>query len=202
MEPQRAKCVLEAALLTALEPLASKDLQRMFDGALELGVVESLLVELAADWRERGLELVCVKAGWRFQSRENYKRYLEMVNPEKPPKYSRATLETLAIVAYRQPVTRGDIEVIRGVTVSSPVMKALEDRGWIETVGHRETPGRPALWATTAQFLADLNLPSLADLPALEDDSEKALADNLQRVISFDQETTDNTDEDEQRRIA
>ena len=116
------------------------------------------------------------------------KRYLEQMNPEKPPKYSRATLETLAIVAYKQPVTRGDIESIRGVTVSSQVMKALEDRGWIETLGHRDAPGRPSLWGTTTRFLADLNLPSLSALPALDSDKDQLMADELQKVIPFDQE--------------
>ncbi|MFN7505389.1 MAG: SMC-Scp complex subunit ScpB, partial [Limnobacter sp.] len=134
---------------------------------------------------------------WRFQTREDVKRYLEQMNPEKPPKYSRATMETLAIIAYKQPVTRGDIESIRGVTVSTQVMKALEDRGWIESIGHRDAPGRPALWATTAQFLADLNLASLSDLPALDDEKDQQLADELQKVIPFDMDDRETAENDE-----
>ena len=138
-----------------------------------------------------------VKTGWRFQTREDVKRYLEQMNPEKPPKYSRATMETLAIIAYKQPVTRGDIESIRGVTVSTQVMKALEDRGWIESIGHRDAPGRPALWATTPQFLADLNLASLSDLPALDDEKDQQLADELQKVIPFDLDDSETAENDE-----
>ncbi|WP_370260802.1 SMC-Scp complex subunit ScpB [Limnobacter sp.] len=188
MDPQRAKNILEAALLCSVEPIAVKELSRMFDDALDAAVVTTLLEDLRRDWTSRGLELVEIKAGWRFQTREDVKRYLEQLNPEKPPKYSRATLETLAIIAYKQPVTRGDIESIRGVTVSSQVMKALEDRGWIEAIGHRDAPGRPALWGTTAQFLADLNLVSLSDLPPLDNDKDQQLADELQKVIPFDAE--------------
>ena len=140
MDPQRAKNILEAALLCSVEPIAVKELTRLFDGALDAAVISTLLEDLRRDWAQKGLELVQVKTGWRFQTRDDVKRYLEQMNPEKPPKYSRATLETLAIIAYKQPVTRGDIESIRGVTVSTQVMKALEDRGWIDAIGHRDAP--------------------------------------------------------------
>ena len=197
MDPQRAKNILEAALLCSVEPIAVKELTRLFDGALDAAVINTLLEDLRRDWTHKGLELVQVKTGWRFQTRDDVKRYLEQMNPEKPPKYSRATLETLAIIAYKQPVTRGDIESIRGVTVSTQVMKALEDRGWIESIGHRDAPGRPALWATTPQFLADLNLASLSELPALDDEKDQQLADELQQVIPFDQDDSDTAENDE-----
>jgi segregation and condensation protein B len=197
MDPQRAKNILEAALLCSVEPIAVKELTRLFDGALDTAVITTLLEDLRRDWTNKGLELVQVKTGWRFQTRDDVKRYLEQMNPEKPPKYSRATLETLAIIAYKQPVTRGDIESIRGVTVSTQVMKALEDRGWIDAIGHRDAPGRPALWATTPQFLADLNLASLSELPALDDEKDQQLADELQKVIPFDQDDSDTAENDE-----
>ena len=197
MDPQRAKNILEAALLCSVEPIAVKELTRLFDGALDAAVISTLLEDLRRDWAQKGLELVQVKTGWRFQTRDDVKRYLEQMNPEKPPKYSRATLETLAIIAYKQPVTRGDIESIRGVTVSTQVMKALEDRGWIDAIGHRDAPGRPALWATTPQFLADLNLASLSELPALDDEKDQQLADELQKVIPFDQDDSDTAENDE-----
>ncbi|WP_370569145.1 SMC-Scp complex subunit ScpB [Limnobacter humi] len=197
MDPQRAKNILEAALLCSVEPIALKELSRLFEDTLDNAVLNTLLEDLRRDWTNRGLELVQLKTGWRFQTRDDVKRYLEMMNPEKPPKYSRATLETLAIIAYKQPVTRGDIESIRGVTVSSQVMKALEDRGWIEAIGHRDAPGRPALWGTTSQFLADLNLMSLADLPPLDSEKDQLMADELQKVIPFegDDNTTESDDE-------
>lgn len=197
MDPQRAKNILEAALLCSPEPVAARELVRLFDGAVDAAVVTTLLEDLRRDWSQKGLELVQVKTGWRFQTRDDVKRYLEQMNPEKPPKYSRATMETLAIIAYKQPVTRGDIESIRGVTVSTQVMKALEDRGWIEAIGHRDAPGRPALWATTAQFLADLNLSSLSDLPALDDEKDQQLADELQKVIPFEVNDSETTEHDE-----
>ncbi|MCE2744911.1 MAG: SMC-Scp complex subunit ScpB [Burkholderiales bacterium] len=197
MDPQRAKNILEAALLCSVEPIAAKELMRLFDDAFDASVITTLLEDLRRDWTNKGLELVQVKTGWRFQTREDVKRYLEQMNPEKPPKYSRATMETLAIIAYKQPVTRGDIESIRGVTVSTQVMKALEDRGWIESIGHRDAPGRPALWATTAQFLADLNLASLSDLPALDDEKDQQLADELQKVIPFDMDDRETAENDE-----
>ncbi|WP_306481984.1 SMC-Scp complex subunit ScpB [Limnobacter sp.] len=197
MDPQRAKNILEAALLCSVEPIAVKELMRLFDDAFDASVVTTLLEDLRRDWTQKGLELVQVKTGWRFQTREDVKRYLEQMNPEKPPKYSRATMETLAIIAYKQPVTRGDIESIRGVTVSTQVIKALEDRGWIESIGHRDAPGRPALWATTPQFLADLNLASLSELPALDDEKDQQLADELQKVIPFDLDDSETAENDE-----
>lgn len=168
MNAQEAKVVLEAALLTAERPLAIADLRRLFADELSADTVRVLLDELRADWAGRGVELVALASGWRFQSTPAMRVYLDRLNPEKPPKYSRAVLETLAIIAYRQPVTRGDIEEIRGVMVSPQVIKTLEERGWIESIGHRETPGRPALFATTKAFLDDLGLRSLDELPPLE----------------------------------
>ena len=168
MNTQEAKLVLETALLTAQQPLPLSELRRLFADELNADTLRTLLDELRRDWTGRGIELVALASGWRFQSAPSMRPYLDRLNPEKPPKYSRAVLETLAIIAYRQPVTRGDIEEIRGVTVSSQVIKALEDRGWVEAIGHREAPGRPALFATTRQFLDDLGLRSLEELPALD----------------------------------
>lgn len=190
MEHHRAKNILEAALLCALEPLAVKEMLRLFEGMLDATQVTGLLDELVQDWSARGLELVQIKTGWRFQTRLDVKRYMELINPEKPPRYSRAVLETLAIIAYKQPVTRGDIESIRGVTVSSQVMKGLEERGWIETIGYREVLGRPALWATTTQFLTDLNLSGLSDLPPLDSEKDQLMADELQKIIPFEAENS------------
>ena len=163
------KRVLEAALLTAQEPLAVADLRRLFEDQLSADTVRKVLDELRVDWEGRGVELTQVASGWRFQSRSEYQVFLDRLAPQRPPRYSRAVLETLAIIAYRQPATRGDIEDIRGVAASSGVLKALEARGWIEVVGHREVPGRPALYATTKAFLDDLALRSLNELPALDD---------------------------------
>jgi segregation and condensation protein B len=163
------KRVLEAALLTTQEPLTVADLRKLFEDQLSADTVRKVLDELRGEWTGRGVELVQVASGWRFQSRTEYQVYLDRLNQQRPPKYSRAVLETLAIIAYRQPATRGDIEDIRGVTVSSGVLKALETRGWIEVVGHREVPGRPSLYATTRSFLDDLALRSLEELPPLED---------------------------------
>lgn len=168
MNTQEAKVVLEAALLTSEQPLSVSELRRLFDDELNADTIRVLLDELRSDWNGRGVELAALATGWRFQSAPLMRPYLERLNPERPPKYSRAVLETLAIIAYRQPVTRGDIEEIRGVTVSSNVIKSLEDRGWIEVIGHREAPGRPALFATTKAFLDDLGLRSLEELPVLE----------------------------------
>jgi segregation and condensation protein B len=190
MEHHRAKNILEAALLCSLEPLSVKEMMRLFDGMLDASQVMELLEELVRDWSERGLELVQIKTGWRFQTRLDIRRYIELINPEKPPRYSRAVLETLAIIAYKQPVTRGDIESIRGVTVSSQVMKALEDRGWIEAIGYREVLGRPVLWATTTQFLTDLNLNGLSDLPPLDSEKDQLMADELQKIIPFEAENS------------
>ena len=161
------KGVLEAALLVAGEPVPPVQLAKLFEPPLEVETVRKLLDELAVDWSGRGVELVQVASGWRFQGRRDLQPYLDRLTPEKPPRYSRAVMETLAIIAYQQPVTRGDIESIRGVAVSTYVIKALEDRQWVEAVGHRETPGRPALYATTKTFLDDLGLRSLAELPPL-----------------------------------
>ncbi len=168
MNTQDAKRVLETALICAHQPLPLRDMRALFNEELGADTLRSLLDELARDWEGRGVELVAVSTGWRFQSRPEMRDYLDRLNPEKPPKYSRATMETLAIIAYRQPVTRGDIEDIRGVTVSSQIIKQLEDRGWIDAIGYREAPGRPALYATTKQFLDDMGLASLDQLPALE----------------------------------
>jgi segregation and condensation protein B len=168
MNTQEAKVVLEAALLTSEQPLSVSEMRRLFDDELNADTIRVLLDELRSDWHGRGVELTALATGWRFQSAPVMRPYLERLNPERPPKYSRAVLETLAIIAYRQPVTRGDIEEIRGVAVSSNVVKTLEDRGWIEVIGHREAPGRPALFATTRAFLDDLGLRSLEELPALE----------------------------------
>jgi len=168
-DPTRIKRVLEAALLASAEPLPLADLRRMFDEDVGADVIRRMLEELRSEWADRGAELVNVASGWRFQVRPDYQRFLDRLNPQRPPKYSRAVLETLAIIAYRQPVTRGDIEEIRGVTVSSGILKALEARGWIDEVGHREVPGRPVLYSTTRTFLDDLSLRSLDELPPLED---------------------------------
>lgn len=163
-----AKRVLETALICAQQPLQVKALRELFADAIGADTVKTLLAELQTEWVGRGVELVNVSSGWRFQSRPEMREFLDRLHPEKPPKYTRATLETLAIIAYRQPVTRGDMEDIRGVTISSLLIKQLEDRGWVEVIGHREAPGRPALFATTKQFLDDLGLASLDQLPLLE----------------------------------
>ena len=167
--PDEVKLVLEAALLAAQQPLPISELRKMFDEEIGADTLRRLLDELRETWKDRGVELAVTAGGWRFQTRVSVQKYLERIHPEKPPRYSRAVLETLAIIAYRQPVTRGDIEDIRGVTVSSEVMKRLEDRGWIDVIGHKETPGRPALYATSSSFLDDLGLRSLQELPPLED---------------------------------
>src|SRR5947199_7093761 len=165
--PAEAKRILEAVLLASQEPLGVAQLKRLFDDEMGAETLAHLLAELREEWNSRGVELVSLASGWRFQTRAEFRPYVERLSPEKPPRYSRAVMETLAIVAYRQPVTRGDIEAIRGVAVSSNIIKTLEDRQWIEIIGHRETPGRPALFATTKQFLDDLGLISLAELPPL-----------------------------------
>jgi segregation and condensation protein B len=182
MNTAEAKKVLETALLCAHEPLSINELKKLYLGHPEspeevgADTIKQLLEELREDWNDKGIEVVSLSTGWRFQSRPEMKIYLERLNPEKPPKYSRATLETLAIIAYRQPVTRGDIEEIRGVTVNSQTIKMLEDRGWVESIGHRDVPGRPALLATTKHFLDDLGLTSLDQLPPLQ----QVGADNMQ----------------------
>ena len=161
------KSIVEAALLVAGEPLSAAQLAKLFDPPLEQDVIRRLLEEMRDAWAARSVELTQVASGWRFRAKPELQPYLDRLAPEKPPRYSRAAMETLAIIAYQQPVTRGDIESIRGVAVSTHVIKTLEDRQWIEVVGHRETPGRPALYATTKQFLDDLNLRSLSELPPL-----------------------------------
>ncbi|QDX80781.1 SMC-Scp complex subunit ScpB [Denitratisoma sp. DHT3] len=166
-KPEDYKRVLEAALLVAMEPVPLADLKRLFDQEFDDDTWRTLLDDLRRDWAERGVELVQLATGWRFQTRPEYQFYLDRLKNEKPPKYSRAVMETLAIIAYRQPVTRGDIEDIRGVAVSPNVLKVLEGRGWVDTVGHRDAPGRPALHATTRKFLDDLGLRSLSELPPL-----------------------------------
>jgi segregation and condensation protein B len=166
--PAQLKQVLEAVLLSAQQPLSVSELRKVFVEEISTEVVRVLLDGLRSDWAERPLELVQLASGWRFRTRAEFLPYLERLNPEKPPKYSRAVLETLAIIAYRQPVTRGDIEDIRGVTVATQIIKVLEERGWIDVVGHRDTPGRPALLATTKKFLDDLGLRSVTELPPLE----------------------------------
>lgn len=169
LSPNEVKVVLETALLANSSPLSVNELRRLFDEDIGADTVRRLLDELRVDWKERGVELVTLSNGWRFQTRPSFQRYLERINPEKPPRYSRAVLETLAVIAYRQPVSRGDIEDVRGVTVSPNIIRTLEQRGWIDVVGHREVPGRPALYATTRDFLNDLGLRSLQELPPLEE---------------------------------
>jgi segregation and condensation protein B len=175
-----AKRVLETALICSHQPIQIRDLRVLFSDALGADTIRTLLEEMQLDWAQRGVELVQVATGWRFQSRPEMREFLDRLNPEKPPKYSRAVMETLAIIAYRQPVTRGDMEDIRGVTVNSLVIKQLEDRGWVEVIGHRETVGRPSLYATTRQFLDDLGLASLDQLPVF--DSAQAQANAFARL--------------------
>jgi segregation and condensation protein B len=177
MNTQEAKIVLETALLTAERPLPLAELRKLFADELNADTLRLLLDELRGDWSGRGVELVALASGWRFQSTAAMRVYLDRLNAEKPPRYSRAVLETLAIIAYRQPVTRGDIEDIRGVAVTPQVIKSLEERGWIECIGHRETPGRPALFATSRSFLDDLGLRSLDELPPLSGQGEAAAAE-------------------------
>lgn len=168
MNTMDAKRVLETALICAQQPLPLRELGVLFNGALTADSIRLALENLQNDWAGKGVELVHVATGWRFQSRPQMREYLDRLHPEKPPRYTRATLETLAIIAYRQPVTRGNMEDIRGVTINSLILKQLEDRGWVEDIGHRETVGRPALYATTKQFLDDLGLDSLNQLPATD----------------------------------
>jgi segregation and condensation protein B len=169
LDLEQTKRVLEAALLSSPEPLNVQQLKRLFAGQVDSDNIRKVLDQLKGEWAGRSIELTTVASGWRFRVKPEYQQFLDRIANEKPPRYSRAVLETLAIIAYRQPVTRGDIEEVRGVAVSPPTLKALEERGWIEVVGHRETPGRPALFATTKKFLDDLNLRSLEELPPLEE---------------------------------
>lgn len=168
LETPDATRILEAALLCSHQPMSLREMRQLFDDTVSADGVLAMLGGIREQWVGRGVELVEVGSGWRFQTRPDVQAHLDRLHPEKPPKYSRATLETLAIVAYKQPVTRGDIEDIRGVTVSSHIVKQLEDRGWVEVIGHRDAPGRPALFATTRQFLDDMGLSSLAQLPTLD----------------------------------
>jgi segregation and condensation protein B len=177
MNTHEAKRVLETALICAQQPMPLRDLRNLFDEQVGTDTLRTLLDELVHDWEDRGVELVALASGWRFQSRPEMRVFLDRLHPEKPPRYSRAAMETLAIIAYRQPVTRGDIEDIRGVTVSTQIVKQLEERGWIEAIGYREAPGRPALYATTRQFLDDLGLASLDQLPVLEGPPTAAVFD-------------------------
>ncbi len=171
-----AKRVLETALICSQLPVPLRDMRTLFNDEVGVDTLKGLLADLQMDWAQRGCELVSVASGWRFQSKPELRHYLDRLNPEKPPKYTRAALETLAIIAYRQPATRGDMEDIRGVTINSMIIKQLEDRGWVESIGHRETVGRPALFATTRQFLDDLGLDSLDQLPLLDNPSNPAEA--------------------------
>ena len=193
MNTADAKRVLETALICSQQPLPVRELRVLFNDELGADTIKSLLEDLRQDWTQRGVELVCVATGWRFQSRPEMREYLDRLHPEKPPRYTRATLETLAIIAYRQPVTRGDMEDIRGVTINAMILKQLEDRGWVEVIGHREAPGRPALFATTRQFLDDLGIESLDQLPLLDNPAQQsavfealaANADSLQPDLSL-----------------
>jgi segregation and condensation protein B len=169
LELSEVKRVLEAALLSSTEPLTVQQLKRLFAGEVDADNIRKVLDELKGDWADRPVELTSVASGWRFRVKPDYQRFLDRISNEKPPRYSRAVLETLAIIAYRQPVTRGDIEDVRGVAVSPPTLNALVERGWVEVVGNRETPGRPAIFATTKKFLDDLNLRSLEELPPLDE---------------------------------
>src|SRR6478609_7177845 len=174
MNTADARRVLETALICAQQPLPVRELRVLFGDELGADTIKTLLAELQQEWTQRGVELVCVASGWRFQSRPEMREYLDRLHPEKPPRYSRAALETLAIIAYRQPVTRGDMEDIRGVTINTQILKQLEDRGWVEVIGHREAVGRPGLYATTRQFLDDLGVASLDQLPELQSPAQQA----------------------------
>lgn len=185
MNTTDAKRVVETALICAQQPLTLRDLGVLFDGALTTDTVKLVLDELKNEWAERGVELVAVASGWRFQSRPEMHDFLDRLHPEKPARYSRAVLETLAIIAYRQPVTRGDMEDIRGVTINSLILKQLEDRGWVDVIGHRETVGRPALYATTRQFLDDLGVASLDQLPLMNgQDGQAVLLEQIEFGLS------------------
>jgi len=185
MNTMDAKRVLETALICAPQPLHVREMEVLFDGALTADTLKRLLQQLQDDWTGRGVELIHVATGWRFQSRPEMREFLDRLHPEKPPKYTRATLETLAIIAYRQPVTRGDMEDIRGVTINSLLLKQLEDRGWVEVIGHRETVGRPALFATTRQFLDDLGVESLDQLPTMNRaEGEQAMLEQIEFGLS------------------
>jgi segregation and condensation protein B len=188
-KPEDFKIVLEAALLSAGEPMPLVELKKLFDQEFDDDTWRTLLDDLRRDWANRGVELVQLATGWRFQTRPEYQDFLDRLKNEKPPRYSRAAMETLAIIAYRQPVSRGDIEDIRGVAVSPNVLKTLEGRGWIDVVGHRDAPGRPALYATTKKFLDDLGLRSLSELPPLTE---------IERVMDLAEQANESTPPEEQ----
>lgn len=190
MNTSDAKRVLETALICAHQPLLVRDVRVLFNEEIGADTVKTLLLELQQDWAFKGVELVNVASGWRFQSRPEMREYLDRLSPEKPPKYTRAVLETLAIIAYRQPATRGDMEDIRGVTINTLILKQLEDRGWIEVIGHRESVGRPALFATTRLFLDDLGIESLSQLPELG-----PLQDHLVESLGMGSDSTDSQPE-------
>ncbi len=194
--PEEAKRILEAALLASQGPLQVLELKRLFDQELNVETLRKLLDELREEWAGRSVELVNLASGWRFQTRIEFQPFLERLMPEKAPRYSRAVMETLAIIAYRQPVTRGDIEDVRGVTVSTQIVQALENRGWIDAVGHRETPGRPALYATTRKFLDDLGLRSLQELPPLEEIARTLEFQPAPAQVAEKQESTPDTGTD------
>src|SRR3954471_11670822 len=203
--PDEMKRILEAGLLAAQEPLTPLELKRLFDQEVGVDTLRKLLDELREEWNGRSVELVCVASGWRFQTRPEFQPYVERLFPEKAPRYSRAVMETLAIIAYRQPVTRGDIEDIRGVTVTAQIIQALENRGGIDAVGHRETPGRPALYATTRKFLDDLGLRSLQELPPLEEiaktlELQPAVQPAVNQVVEPVEEASAGTTEPEEAR--
>ncbi|PLC07405.1 SMC-Scp complex subunit ScpB [Variovorax sp. RO1] len=209
MNTADAKRILETALICSSQPLPVRDMRVLFDDELGVDTIKVLLLELQEDWAQRGLELVSVGSGWRFQSRPEMRDALDRLHPEKPPRYTRAALETLAIIAYRQPATRGDMEDIRGVTINSLILKQLEDRGWVEVIGHRETVGRPALFATTRQFLDDLGLASLDQLPLVETPAQQAaLVDALQQAsgdqpgLPMDIDAADAADEEAAEPVA
>ncbi len=191
-DPADLKVVLEAALLAAVEPLTLVDLKRMFEQDLSNEVLRNVLEELRAQWQGRGVELTQVADGWRFQTRAEMQPWLSRLKNEKPPRYSRAVLETLAIIAYRQPVTRGDIEDIRGVSVNPNIIKTLEERGWIEAIGHRDVPGRPALFGTTGHFLSDLGLRTLSELPPLEELGNLVTPDETALIPELREDLADN----------
>ena len=170
------KQVLETVLLASGTPLSLNELKKVFDGEINAELLRHSLDELRSDWQGRGVELAQLADGWRFQTRSGFQTYLDRLNPEKPPRYSRATLETLAVIAYRQPVTRGDVEEIRGVAVNTQIVRTLEERGWIESIGHKDVPGRPALYATSKQFLSDLGLRALSELPPLPEVGRELLS--------------------------
>jgi len=185
---EQVKRVLEAALLSTSEPLTVQQLKRLFAGEVDADNIRKVLDQLKDEWAERSIELTTVASGWRFRVKPGYQKFLDRIASEKPPRYSRAVLETLAIIAYRQPVTRGDVEDIRGVAVSPPTLNALVERGWVEVIGHRESPGRPAIFATTKKFLDDLNLRTLEELPPLEE-LQSALAAIPQQYAALETES-------------